>query len=83
MRPEDIHRMLRQPSFRPFRLYILENTVYEIRHPELVIVERSTLNIHFPAADASMALGERYVTVALIHITRLEPIFSAALPSLP
>jgi hypothetical protein len=33
MRPDDLRRLLEQRPFRPFRLYVLETTVYEVRHP--------------------------------------------------
>lgn len=73
MRPDDIRPFLRQRPFRPFRLYILEATVYEIRHPEMALLARTTLNIYFPASTSPFPLAESFVTIALLHITKVEP----------
>jgi hypothetical protein len=81
MRPDDIRRKLTARPFRPFRLYVLENTVYEVRHPEQVQVTTSTLELHLPNPESGSALPERQVTLALLHITKLEPIPPAATPS--
>ena len=65
--------MLRERPFHPFRIHLFHGTVYEIRHSELVQVGRSRVMIFFPVADELPALFERYVSVSLLHITRLEP----------
>ncbi len=70
MRPNDILRLLQQ---QPFRLYILENTVFEVRHPEMVMVGRSTLTLSVSTNSDS----EHEVVIALMHITRLEPTVAA------
>ena len=74
MRPDDVRRLLRQQPFRPFRLYVLESTVYEVRHRDFAQVARSTVTIHFPNSSDADPVGERFVTVALLHITKLEPL---------
>lgn len=70
MRPEDLLRLLRARPLRPFRLLTTNNLVYEIRHPELVAVSRSVLQVAFPAAEGMAA--ERVVGVALLHIVQYE-----------
>ena len=74
MRPDDIVEMLREKPFQPFRLYVSDGTVYEIRHAELVKVGRSKAVIYFPTVDEPHAVFERSVSVSLLHITRLEPV---------
>jgi hypothetical protein len=74
MRPEDIVEMLREKPFRPFRINLSDGTVYEIRHAELVKVGRSKAMIYFPKEDEPHAVFERYISVSLLHITRLEPV---------
>ena len=70
MRPEDIHRLLLERPFQPFRLRTTNNLVYEIRHPELVLVSRSVLHIAIPAGQS--VSGEREVGLALLHIVQYE-----------
>jgi hypothetical protein len=74
MRPDDLRELLRQQPFRPFRLYLLESTVYEVRHRDFALVTRSTVTIHFPNSNDADPLAERFVIVSLLHITRLEPL---------
>jgi hypothetical protein len=74
MRPEDIVELLKEKPFRPFRIYLSDGTVYEIRHAELVKVGRSKAMIYFPKVDEPHAVFERYISVSLLHITRLEPV---------
>jgi hypothetical protein len=81
MRPEDIRALLRQRPFEPFRLVLTDGTRYDIQHPELLIVERSTVKIGFPAASLPMPLTHREVVVSLLHIIRLEPIQQERLQS--
>ncbi len=72
VRPADVREWLRQIPFQPFRLYVLETTSYEVLHSEFVIVKRSTIDLFFAAAHPLRPLAERRVTIALLHITRLE-----------
>ncbi len=74
MRPDDIRRFLQQRPFRPFRLFILEATVYEIRHPEMALLARTTLNLYFPSSSFPFPVAESFVTVSLLHVSKLEPI---------
>jgi hypothetical protein len=73
MPPRDIVEALRRRPFVPFRLHLSDGTVYEIRHPELVMVGLGSLVVGFPSGDEPDPLYERYTTVALSHIVGLEP----------
>ena len=74
MRPDDVRQLLWQQPFEPFRIVMLDGTTYDIRDPDLVLLERSVLKLGFPASKVSLPLTHREVVVALLHITRLEPI---------
>ena len=51
MRPDDLHEILQQLPFRPFRLVLSNNIVHEIRHRDFASVSRSLLKIGFPSSD--------------------------------
>jgi hypothetical protein len=63
---------------------VSDGTVYEILHPEQILVGASTVLIdtllfapgQVPASDEA----QDYVTVSLLHITRLDPIRPPAAP---
>jgi hypothetical protein len=74
MGPDDVRHLLRQQPFRPFRLYVLESTVYEIRHRDSALVTRSTVTIYFPDPNDAGYLAERRIILSLLHLTKLEPL---------
>lgn len=78
MNRDDLLQVLRQRPFRPFRIHLTDGTTYEVRHPELVLVGRTTAMVFSPAEDAPPPAFDHYETVALLHITHLVPVESAA-----
>ena len=81
MRPEDILTLLRAQPFVPFRFHLSNGTTYEIRHPEFVMVGRSSLVIGLPRPNAREPVYDRFVTVALLHINQIEPLVSPSQPA--
>ena len=72
MRPEDILEILRSAPFEPFRVYLTDGAVYEIRHPDMAIVQRSKVTVAVSGPAGPDGPAERTVNCALIHITRTE-----------
>jgi hypothetical protein len=73
----DLLRMLRAQPFVPFRMHISEGVVYDIRHPEMVIVMAAAAIVAFPD-PANEEMASSWELVDLRHIIRLEPIRSQA-----
>ena len=73
MRPEDIREFLHQRPFQPFRVTLTDGRTYDIRHPELAMVGRNTIEIGLPAPEDSTPIYDRLVTVRLLHIMQIEP----------
>ena len=73
----DLLRMLRTQPFVPFRMHISEDTVYEIRHPEMVIVMAAAAIVAFPD-PANEELASSWELIDFRHIIRLEPIQTQA-----
>ena len=71
MRSDDVLRLVRRRPFEPFRIHLSDGTVYQIKGPEMAIVERSTVHVGVPLPGQTDTLIE--VVVSLLHITRLEP----------
>jgi hypothetical protein len=74
MRPDDIRNFLDKRPFQPFRITLTDGRSYEVRHPELVMIGRSSIVIGLPAAEESEPVFDRFVTVSLIHIMQIEPV---------
>jgi hypothetical protein len=78
MRPEDICTFLAQKPFQPFRLTLTDGRTYEVRHPELAMVGRSSVAIGVPAHNRTEPIYDRLMTVSLLHIMQIEPLEQAA-----
>jgi hypothetical protein len=73
MHPDDLRELLRRVPFRPFRVLLTNNTVYEVRHPETAVVARSLLRLNLPVVTHTIVpVGERQVGVALLHIVQFD-----------
>jgi hypothetical protein len=73
MRPDDLLLWVRAVPFRPFRICLNSGRTYEIRHPEMLKVGRSSVNIYSYAGEPEDPY-ERMEMVGLILIERIEPI---------
>ena len=72
IRIEDIHNLLHDAPFKPFRLFLSNGRSYEVRHPELVMIGRSSLLIGTPARDVTVTAFDSYSTVSMLHLTDIE-----------
>ncbi len=72
MRPDDVLKLLRARPFQPFRISLSDGQEYEVRHPEMAIVSRSTVLVGIPGSRGLDEPVEKVVTCALVHITRME-----------
>jgi len=73
MRPEDIREFLQRRPFQPFRITLTDGRTYDVRHPELAMVGRSTMAIGLPAPSDPSPVYDRLVTVSLLHVMLVEP----------
>ena len=78
MRPDDILQLLRAQPFQPFRISLSDGREFEVRHPEMAMVGRSTVHVGIPATGGLEGQIECLVNCALIHITTTELIDGAA-----
>ena len=77
MPPADLLRLLRAQPFVPFRMHLLDGTVYQINHPELVMVGIASAIVAFPD-EQRPELYSSWEIVDLRHIVRLERIDTAS-----
>lgn len=80
MSPEDIQRVLHQRPFQPFRVELSNGDVYVVRHPELVIVGRTSMVIGQPAPDLPETIYSNFDIISLLHINTIKPVSREAPP---
>ena len=71
MRPEEVLELIRRQPFRPLRIQSTDGVIYQINHPDQVIVLRGSLDIGVGAANGD-GPSERVQRLSLIHVVRIE-----------
>lgn len=64
--------------FEPFRVVMTDGRSYEIRHPNLVWPGKATLLVGIQEPQEPEGVFGRYVSVAMLHVVRIEPLTAAA-----
>lgn len=72
MRPEDVREFLKRQPFQPFRISLTDGRTYDVLHPELAMVGRSTLAIGLPGKGDPEGIYDRLITVSLLHVMQIE-----------
>lgn len=72
MSSADIRILTQRKPFVPFRIVTSDGTIYEVRHPDLVMTGLSSVIIGYPSERDPHSF-ERADYVSLRHIVRLEP----------
>ncbi len=62
--------------FRPFRIKMASGSTYEIRHPEMILVGRTSVRVLTIGGDSGN--GARWHDVSLMLMETLEPITAVA-----
>jgi hypothetical protein len=75
---KDLADLIRRRPFKPFRITLTDGRSYEIRHPEIVMLGKTTVIVGFPAADEEEPVFDRFKIVDLLHIMEAEPIDAEA-----
>jgi hypothetical protein len=63
--------------FRPFRIHMVSGKAFDIRHPEMIFVGRTTVRVHTTLGDETGS-QDRDHELSIILIESVEPIESPA-----
>ncbi len=66
--------------FRPFRITLNGGRSFDIRHPEMIQLGRSTMTIFTDLNDDQQSPKERQIEVSLLLTESVEPLEVAARP---
>ena len=73
MRADDLLAWTRTTPFAPFRIRLNSGRTFDIRHPEMLRVGRSAVNIYTFAGEPADPY-ERMEMVSLVLIESIEPL---------
>jgi hypothetical protein len=77
MLPAELLQLRHARPFIPFRIYLVDGTVYEIRNPRFLMVGSASAIVGIPDPDVP-ELYARTALIGLRDIVRVEPIQPAA-----
>jgi hypothetical protein len=80
MGPQDMLDLLREEPFEPFTICMSDGTRYNVYHPAFMMVDHSKITLGLPTDQSPDRPVERTVRLALLHVTRIEPIQTKAKP---
>jgi hypothetical protein len=69
---QGFHRLLRTRPFQPFRVITSSGERYEVRHPEMAFLTRTSLVLGL-APDAE-GTAEDWTMISLLHVSAVEPL---------
>jgi hypothetical protein len=68
-----VRQFARQRPFVPFPLFISDGSFYDVRHPELVMMGKTSVAVGITLSPEETDY-DRLATVDLHHVTRIEPL---------
>ena len=71
MRAEELRALLRRQPFVPIRITFSDGKKYDVKHPEMAFLTRSTVEIGLEEVEGS-GIAENVAYCSLIHIVRVE-----------
>jgi hypothetical protein len=72
MTVQTIRELLAQRPFRPFRLVMSSGQSYDVRHPEMALLTRTSILVGIDVAEDGVPA--EFKICSLLHATAIEPL---------
>src|SRR5205085_816816 len=72
MLSKEFTALRRQEPFRPFRVTLTDGRIYDVVHPQLMMVGVDEITIGFPRKGSDQPFFETFTTVALADIRKVD-----------
>ena len=76
MTVQDFRDLLKHQPFEPFRLVMSSGLAYDVRHPEMAFLSRTSIYVGVDEADDGIPADFRMCS--LLHVTAVEPLKSVS-----
>jgi hypothetical protein len=77
---DKIGEYLKAEPFRPFRIKMASGQIYEIRHPEMILVGRNLVRVYGGSNGAEETPAEWH-DVSMMLMETIEPLAAATKPA--
>jgi hypothetical protein len=64
--------LLKQQPFKPFRLVMSSGQSYDVRHPEMALLTRTSILVGID--DSEDGIPAEFKICSLLHVTAVEPL---------
>jgi len=82
MTPEDLRLLVKRTPFKPFRITMATSEVFDVMHPELLIVGRSIAALGLAKPDAGEEpIADNIIWLDLNQIVHVQPATSSGNPT--
>ena len=71
MRAEELMELIRRQPFCPLRIHMTNGHIYDLYHPDQIIVRRSRIDIA-AQSDPKTGVTDRVDYCSLLHVVRVE-----------
>jgi hypothetical protein len=79
MTADDLRNLLKTSPFIPFRIYMTDGKILDVRHPDYVLIDRrGRVAMVYEADNPESRTYTSYAQITLIHVTRTEPLETAS-----
>jgi hypothetical protein len=72
MTVQDFRDLLTHQPFQPFRLVMSSGLTYEVRHPEMAFLSKTS--IYVAIGEEEEGVPDRFKMCSLLHVTAVEPL---------
>jgi hypothetical protein len=72
MRAEEMLKLVRTKTFKPFRISMSDGEQFEVHYPDLVVVDPELIVLGIPGPKGPDAPVDRIVHLSLDHINTVE-----------
>lgn len=79
MTVQTFRELLSQRPFRPFRLVMSSGQTYEVRHPEMALLTRTSILVGVDITEEG--IPAEFKICSLLHVTAVEPLTHQATTS--
>lgn len=73
MNPREVLNFIASEPFKPFRIQMASGRTFEVRHPEMAQVGKSTVTV-YSAVDDQNGSQEQWHKLSLVLIECIEPL---------
>ncbi len=72
--PKEVMSIVFAEPFQPFRINMASGKTYEIRHPEVIQMGKSSLTLFTPLLEGEQESNELWKRISLMLIESIEPL---------